>query len=268
MNVLLLSGGGSNAGFQAGVIKQLTLAGQKFDLVVGTSAGAVNATAFAQLGADGLYEHWKNTLDDSGVTKKIPWYKLLFASGLMTNDPLRERFEKNALPFKYAEAVVCFCDLETGKTQYVSSKDFSPKDFAKWVASSGAVPGIVEPIDGKYCDGGVSEVAPLKYAIDRGATQITVVTTEPIEKDKFLPYKATFPKALNNLGRGVEMMLHNVLLGNLKVTKILNDDPRYRSIAIQLYAPTEPLGDWKVWDPARIKANLAKGLQAVPRPLP
>jgi len=44
---LVLAGGGSLGAAQAGMISAIVAAGQRFDLIVGASAGAINGAYFA-----------------------------------------------------------------------------------------------------------------------------------------------------------------------------------------------------------------------------
>jgi NTE family protein len=60
----VFQGGGSLAAAQVGIVRALAAAGLRPDLVVGSSAGALNAVAFAsdptQAGLDGLETVWRS----------------------------------------------------------------------------------------------------------------------------------------------------------------------------------------------------------------
>ena len=60
MKALVLSGGGALGAFEAGVIQALKDNGQEFDLVCGTSIGAINAALVSQDKIDGLTSLWHN----------------------------------------------------------------------------------------------------------------------------------------------------------------------------------------------------------------
>ena len=58
MRALVLSGGGALGAFEAGVIRGLWDAGERFDLICGTSIGAINASFVAQGKVDELSTLW------------------------------------------------------------------------------------------------------------------------------------------------------------------------------------------------------------------
>ncbi|HTC30198.1 MAG TPA: patatin-like phospholipase family protein [Candidatus Acidoferrum sp.] len=59
MKALVLSGGGALGAFEAGALKALTDAGEEFDLICGTSIGAINASFAAQDKVDQLAGLWR-----------------------------------------------------------------------------------------------------------------------------------------------------------------------------------------------------------------
>ncbi len=60
MRALVLTGGGARGAYEAGVIKGLAESGCEFDLVCGTSIGAINAAFFAQDELGSLEQLWKS----------------------------------------------------------------------------------------------------------------------------------------------------------------------------------------------------------------
>jgi predicted acylesterase/phospholipase RssA len=60
MKALVLTGGGARGAYEAGVVKGLVDAGQTFDLVCGTSIGAINAAFYAQDELPQLETIWKS----------------------------------------------------------------------------------------------------------------------------------------------------------------------------------------------------------------
>ena len=58
MRALLLEGGGAKGAYQAGAIKALKKKGIKFDLIGGTSIGAINAAFCVLNNYDGMYKLW------------------------------------------------------------------------------------------------------------------------------------------------------------------------------------------------------------------
>lgn len=69
---LVLSGGGARGAYEAGVVSQLYAQGEKFDVICGTSIGAINGAFIAQRpSADTLSAIW-STIQKVGVIKEIP----------------------------------------------------------------------------------------------------------------------------------------------------------------------------------------------------
>jgi NTE family protein len=64
---LVLSGGGARGAYEAGVVSQLYAQGEKFDVICGTSIGAINGAFIAQRpSADTLSAIW-STIQKVGV---------------------------------------------------------------------------------------------------------------------------------------------------------------------------------------------------------
>ncbi len=69
---LVLSGGGARGAYEAGVVSQLYAQGETFDVICGTSIGAINGALIAQRpAADTLRSIW-STIANVGVLKEIP----------------------------------------------------------------------------------------------------------------------------------------------------------------------------------------------------
>lgn len=79
---LILSGGGSRGAYEAGVVAQLAENGVAFDIVSGTSIGAINGFAVAQGLAARLEELWKEVADPrhdvAPFRREIAWAVDLF----------------------------------------------------------------------------------------------------------------------------------------------------------------------------------------------
>jgi predicted acylesterase/phospholipase RssA len=67
---LVLSGGGARGAYEAGVISALTKSAE-FDLVVGTSIGAINAAFVAQAQVEALSQLW-HSIGSLGVVEPVP----------------------------------------------------------------------------------------------------------------------------------------------------------------------------------------------------
>jgi len=90
-----------------------------------------------------------------------------------------------------------------------------PKYLKRAIVASATIPIAMEPVEilgGLYVDAGVREMAPLKEAIRRGATEIVLITTQPldtmeiIKKDKF---KDTFDVGARVLSMSLSEIIRN-----------------------------------------------------------
>jgi predicted acylesterase/phospholipase RssA len=68
MKALVLTGGGARGAYEAGVVRGLAEAGQAFDLVCGTSIGAINAAFYAQDLLPELEQTWKSIASRNIIT--------------------------------------------------------------------------------------------------------------------------------------------------------------------------------------------------------
>jgi len=179
----VFSGGASYAAAQAGMLRAMTAAGIVPDLVVGTSAGALNAVAYAAdptaAGVERLVRSWTAT----SRSDVFPVRPLALAQGLFGyRDHLfpSTRFERwlaGNLPVQLLEdtvlpATVVTTDRSSGQPVHLTRGPALPALMA-----SSAVPGIFPAvtIDGRtLVDGGLSEDTPIGVAEASGATTIFV----------------------------------------------------------------------------------------------
>src|SRR5205823_279386 len=100
-NVLVLSGGGMNGAFTAGVLKGWTARGDRptFDVVTGISTGAIIAP-FAFLGAeyDAMLERGYTTLHDGDIFRRRSPLVLLWSDSLADSEPLRKKIASDITP--------------------------------------------------------------------------------------------------------------------------------------------------------------------------
>jgi NTE family protein len=206
----VLSGGASLGALQAGMLRALYELDVIPDLLVATSAGAINASFVASrpqtvATARALARVWRGLQRDD-IFPVRPW---VLAGGLLgkrdhmiSSDALR-RLVAPYLEFEdLAHApiplhVVAF-DLETGSEVLLSD---GPALDA--VAASAAVPGVFPPVrigDWRLVDGGVVNNTPISHAIALGAERIYVL---PTADTAFMPgakARGAFGAAIGGLG--------------------------------------------------------------------
>lgn len=199
MRALVLTGGGSFGAFQAGVVKGLAEQGRSWDLIIGTSVGAINGAYLAQAPpsahaarAGELCHLWEQ-IDDKHVFKSnvrgilhelIPLPFLPYRPSLFSTKPLHALVYREIAPTPPpTRLMVTAVSLDTGVTRLV---DAGEQDIRPWVLASSAIPILFPPIcvDGKlWVDGGVRRNSPVEEAVRAGATEIDVVLCFPVRRN-------------------------------------------------------------------------------------
>ena len=183
----VLSGGGSLGAVQVGMLRALTERGVRPDLLVGTSAGALNALFVAAEGTgpgtlDRLGAVWSGLRRDDVFPVRAQ-HMLLALSGardsLCTHSGLErlvrqnvgvERLEQTPTPVHLVAT-----DLLSGEEVLLSDGD-----AVSAVLASSAVPAVLPPVrrDGRtLVDGGLADNAAISQAVALGADRIYVLPT-------------------------------------------------------------------------------------------
>lgn len=181
----VLSGGGSLGAVQVGMLRALADRGVAPDLLVGASAGALNAAFVADRGftdgaLDELEQIWRG-LRRQDVFPFAPHRQLLALAGarpsLCAPDGLRrlvgrhlhaDRLEDTVLPVH-----VVATDVLSGTEVLLSTGD--ARDA---VVASASIPAVLPPveIDGRALfDGGVADNTPISQAAALGADRVVVL---------------------------------------------------------------------------------------------
>ncbi|MFC7341000.1 patatin-like phospholipase family protein [Saccharopolyspora griseoalba] len=189
----VLPGGSTFGAIQAGLASALFEAGVEPDLLVGTSAGSLNAAWLAgdptSRGAAKLRELWM-TMRRSDVFPIQPTRvlagKLGLSNHVMGNHGLA-RWLFNNLPFRRLQdakvpVTVTATDLDTGDAVYFESGPALPP-----LVVSCSIPGMFPPIqvgDRWLVDGGPAAFMPISRAVEQGAERVFVLPcggTEPFD---------------------------------------------------------------------------------------
>jgi NTE family protein len=232
----VLAGGGSLGAAQVGMLAELVAAGERPDLVVGVSAGAINAAFFAAeptARTIAKMEHlWQAITTRRALG--LSWRSLLGVVGLRDHvaSPagLRSLLVQELSYREFAEAavplhVVC-ADLVTGAEIVLSGGP-----VVEAVLASAAIPGVFPPVsidDRLLVDGAVAANTPIATAIRLGATRLLV-----------LP--AGFACALRHVSRhAFARAMHAITL--LGARQLLQDYERYSpSVEIHIVPPLCPV---------------------------
>lgn len=179
----VLSGGGNQCVSQVGMLRALFERGITPDVVIGTSAGALNGAVVASDPTADAVEHMADVWLSLRTGQIFPgnrwaqaWNVLTRDDHLFENDGLREviaqagpaeHFHEMAVPFR-----VCATDLLTGDEIVYAAGPVEPALLA-----STAIPGLFPPIEHGgilAIDGAVTDNVPLWHALVDGTDEVYV----------------------------------------------------------------------------------------------
>lgn len=199
---LVCEGGGQRGIFTAGVLDEFMRAGfNPFDLLLGTSAGAQNLSAYLcnQRGyARNVITRYTTRREFFNPLRFVRGGNLIDLDWLMdstaSQSPLAMSHAK-ALFDKGKEFYMCACRSDDFKAEYFAPTDDSWLNILK---ASSAIPGFYRngvEIEGvNYLDGGISDAIPVHEAVRRGAETVVVIRTVPSQ----IIYPARWLKHMEN----------------------------------------------------------------------
>ena len=181
----VLSGGGSLGAVQVGMLRSLAERGWVPDLLIGASAGALNAAfiagrPFTTSSVDDLERIWRS-LRRHDVFPFAPTHHLLALAGArpsLCSPANLARLVESHLPFERLEDAVI--PVHVVATDVLSGLEvlLSEGDAAASVLASAAIPAIFPTVDvgGRALfDGGVANNTPISQAAALGADRIVVL---------------------------------------------------------------------------------------------
>ncbi|GAB2802692.1 hypothetical protein GCM10027275_56180 [Rhabdobacter roseus] len=203
MKALVLGGGSMKGAFQVGAIQAVMEKGFEPDMIYGISVGALNAAFLTnEAGRQSieekkidwpttgrkLLEIWvKNITQPQNVALlrsrvSLGVYTLMSRfDGLLDPSPLhnlvRKQLEGFILRNSPVKIKVGAVNITSGEMVYASPDD---EFFIDYVLASASLPMLMPPIaigskKDMFLDGGLREVAPIRKAIEDGATEIVLV---------------------------------------------------------------------------------------------
>lgn len=201
MKALVLGGGSMKGAFQVGVIQAVLENGFQPDMVYGISVGALNTTFLANeagkqtrndekinwpLAGRKLLEFWIKNITQPQDISMLRSRVMLGMNTLMSRfdgivDPLplhqliRRQLTDEYLTNTPVKVKVGAVNIATGEMKYVAPQDPHYIDF---VYASSSIPMLMPAVEIEqqlYLDGGMREVAPVRQAIEDGATEIVLI---------------------------------------------------------------------------------------------
>ncbi len=183
MHAFVLAGGGSLGAVQVGMLAELIANGQRPDLIVGVSAGALNGAFLA-------YDPTLAAMDRLGAlwgrvrTRDVLPYSLGSLLGLIgrrgylaESHGIRRLLERE-LPFRQFRATQIPLHIVAAEQDTGSEVLISEGDVIEAILASTAIPGIYPPVllGGKtLVDGVLATGTPISTAVRLGSTRLTIV---------------------------------------------------------------------------------------------
>lgn len=219
MKALVLSGGGSKGAYQVGVWKALKKLNIKFDIITGTSVGALNGALMVQNDYRKAINIWKKINlkvlfgeDAINSTNNFEIYKMyskhFLKYGGMNVQDLENLISKSLNLRKFYKSKINYglitYNLTTKKAMVLQKKDISKELLEDYLmASASCFPAFKKKdIEGeKHIDGGYYDNLPINLALDMGATEIIAVDLNGpgIKKTPKKKVKITYIKPKNKL---------------------------------------------------------------------
>jgi NTE family protein len=195
----VLPGGGALGAYQVGSLRALTEAGVRPDVLIGVSAGAVNAALFAwNHEGDGIVrlDHIWRTIKRRDLLRVQPRRVAMAMAGRHSSfldnrhgrQFLRHHLGNRLLEHAPVRLVIIATDLVTGEAVALTEGD-----TVTAVLASTAFPGVYPPIhfQGRtLVDGGVVADVPLDVAVALGVASAVVVSVPPLESEGPAPRSA------------------------------------------------------------------------------
>ena len=235
---LIISGGGTRGSWGAGFAKGLVESGKEYEIVGGTSAGALIMSSVILNQFEEL-ETLFNTINNKDVYNVNPIRSngeiRVFKSILRTlfgypsigeSKNLRKLIEKVFTEKDYKNILQqkknLFCittNLNTSK-KYIKSMDSSSyTDMLDWIWASASVPVLMKPVQKEgqsWVDGGLTDNVPIDDAVIKGSKIIDVIALFPKEPTIWESSK----KLTNIAGRAFNILLHtsfrdDIIMGEL-----------------------------------------------------
>lgn len=249
---LVLSGGGAYGAFFLGVLKALSENKQlQYDVITGVSVGAIGA---AYIGMFPKEQHnfaakeyekvWMENIKSSSDVYK-PWYfkglnyiASLWKGSVYSTKPLEQLLTKLYDADKLAHSGV---DVSVGavslESQTYKLHSLNEGNAVAKILASASMVGLFPAvyIEGEnWLDGGLRNMIPVMDAIQKGCTEIDVITCNPLSDPLFKPIN---PKRITQVGlRALTTVVTEVHKNDIEVAKLT---AQLNNITLNIYSPSE-----------------------------
>lgn len=192
---LVLSGGGSKGAYEVGVMLALRKLNIEYQIVTGTSVGALNGLFAVQRDIYQAYNLWKSigfsTIYNEELFKKVggnnfeiykKYAKTIVKDGGIEVSGLESNLNRLFSPSKFYGSKIDYglvtYNLTKKKPVYLTKKDLPQEKIKDYVIASATCFPAFKPkeIDGNlYIDGGYHDNLPINLALELGADEVIAV---------------------------------------------------------------------------------------------
>lgn len=184
-SALVVQGGGMRGVYSMGALVALQerRLHDAFDLVIGSSAGAINAAYLLADQAEQALAVYVDHLTNKSFVNAKRVTKIVDIDYLV-DDVLKVacQLDVNAVRKSRSDLQIVVTDAVTAEAVVFSAKD-DRLDMYELIRATAALPGLYNrkiPLNGRrFVDGGVADGVPVRRAITAGATDIVAVITRP-----------------------------------------------------------------------------------------
>jgi NTE family protein len=249
MRALVLSGGGGRGAYELGVYKAFVERGRTFDVISGSSVGAITAAAIASgLSVDELEGMWARMHNFRVMQPRGDFWKLPAWTHLMYTKPLLKFLEReidcDAIRRSPVEVRVAAVDVGTGDLRVFTNEEITPRRLL----ASASIPLLFPMVedDGRhYWDGGTVVNTPLQPAIEAGANEIVCVLLSPVGAKELPPPRNMWEAIsryadLRTLGSLKEDLKHAEFINGLVAAGTA--DPAWHHIDFHIVSPANSMG--------------------------
>lgn len=249
MRALVLSGGGGRGAYELGVYKAFVENGKRFDLISGSSVGAITAAAISSgLSIDEIERLWARMHTFQVMQPRADFWSFPKWTHLMYTKPLQRFLEReidyDAIRASRIAVRVAAVDVGTGDLRVFTNEELT----AKRLLASASIPLLFPMVEDQgryYWDGGTVVNTPLQPAIEAGADEVTCVLLSPVGARPLAPPAHMWEA----IGRYADLRTLGSLKQEIKHAEFINSlvasgtaDPTWRHIDFHIVSPADSMG--------------------------